>query len=105
MREIKKSDILFAVLGVIFFFFMTVVFNKCSASDKPSEWYTTVGFGFTQDDNVFCLHGDTLGAYGIIAFGYRLDESLAVQYRHNSCIDKEHDEGSLDGIELLFEFK
>lgn len=101
--KFKQEDILYAVIAIVVFIVAAATLNKCEAAEP--EWYSTVGFGFTKEDNVFCRQGDTLGTYGIINFGYRFDESLALQYRHNSCIDKEQDEGSLDAVELLFEFK
>lgn len=100
--KFEKKDILYAVIG--FAFFATLVAHCNQAEAGP--YYADVGFGFTKDENVFCRdEKNNLGTYGIIILGINIDESLRIQYRHNSCVDKEHDEGSLDGIEIIFRFQ
>ena len=107
MKQPAKKDILYAAAGIVALIVLSGLLNKCEAAEldlrTTSGWYTEMGFGYTKDDNVFC-RDDPLRMYGIIHFGYNLDESMRVQYRHNSCVSREHDEGSLDAVEVIFRF-
>lgn len=111
MYKPKKKDIFLATLVIAVLGTLVMYMSKAESNEHPptiqklsTGVFLDVGFGL-QDNNVFCRNKDTQNLYGIAEVGYQFDESMTILYRHNSCVDKETDEGTLDSIEFKFRFK
>jgi len=107
----EKKDIFLAVAAVAIIGTLVLWMSKAESNDHPptiqkltTGVFLDVGFGYTDEDNLFCRR-DSPNLYGIIEVGYQLDESMTVLYRHNSCVAKQYDEGTLDAVEFKFRFK